>query len=60
MNQNDPMKYYMAAEKIQNLIYTIDLTLQFMEEFGIEADEEVKAAVQPAIEKLKYWVKQNL
>jgi hypothetical protein len=57
MNQNDPMKYYIAAEKIQNLIYTIEITLQFMEEFQIAADEEVKAAIMPAIEKLKGWVK---
>lgn len=57
MNQNDPMKYYMAAEKIQNLIYTIEITLQFMDEFQIAADDEVKSAILPAIEKLKEWVK---
>lgn len=57
MSKNEPMKYYIAAEKIQNLIYTIDITLQFMEEFEIDADEEVKAAMMPAITKLKEWIK---
>ncbi len=57
MTPNDPMKYYMAAEKIQNLIYTIDITLQFMDEFQIAADDEVKSAIMPAIEKLKGWIK---
>ena len=57
MNSNDPMKYYIAAEKIQNLIYTIEITLQFMDEFAISADDEVKTALMPAIEKLKRWVK---
>lgn len=53
------MKYYMAAEKIQNLIYTIDITLQFMDEFQIQADDEVKNAILPAIAKLNDWTKQS-
>lgn len=57
MNSNEPMKYYIAAEKIQNLIYTIEITMQFMEEFGVEPDESVKEALAPMMNKLKEWIK---
>lgn len=57
MNSNDPMKYYMAAERVQNLIYTIEGMLQFMEEFQVKPDDSVKNALMPAIQKLKEWIK---
>jgi hypothetical protein len=53
----DAMKYYMAAEKVSNLIYSIEITLEFLEEFKIEADENVKGALGPCVDKLKEWLK---
>ena len=53
----DAMKYYMAAEKVGNLIYCIEITLEFLEEFKIEADENVKEALLPHVNKLKDWLK---
>ena len=53
----DAMKYYMAAEKVSNLIYSIEITLEFLEEFKIEADDNVKSALNPCVDKLKEWLK---
>ncbi len=53
----DAMKYYMAAEKVGNLIHSIEITLEFLEEFKIEADENVKGALLPCVDKLKEWLK---
>ena len=55
-NDLDIMKYYQAAEKIQNLVYTIEITLQFMQEFEITPDDDVKKALIPILEKMGKWV----
>lgn len=52
----DIMKYYQAAEKVQNLVYTIEITLQFMQEFEIKPDEDVKLAMANSMDKLKKWL----
>ena len=58
MNEElDAIKYYTASEKVQNLIVTAEMTLEFMQEFKIEPDESVKQALQPVIDKLKDWIK---
>lgn len=49
------MKYYMAAEKTMNMIYTIENALEYMDEFEIKPDENVKLALVPIIDKLKKW-----
>lgn len=51
----DAMKYYMAAEKTMNMIYTIENALEYMDEFEIKPDENVKLALVPIIDKLKKW-----
>ncbi len=51
------MKYYTAAEKVQNLTFVIEMTLEFMNEFGIEPDDEVKKALNPFVSKLNAWLK---
>ena len=57
MNENEAMKYFMAAEKVSNLIYCIEMTMEFLEEFKIVPDEEVKKALIPKIEKMEEWLK---
>lgn len=51
------MIYFMAAEKVGSLIYSIEQTLEYLEEFKIEADDEVKKELKPCLEKLMEWVK---
>ena len=51
------MVYMMAAEKMVNLLFTIEHTLDFLEEQKVKPDEEVKKALAPAMERLKVWVK---
>ena len=51
------IKYYMAAEKLENLLHSIDATFNFMEEFGIIPDEDVKSAIKPVIKRLTEWIK---
>lgn len=53
----DEMKYYMAAEKIGNLLFTVDQVMEFMEEYKIVPDEEVKKALMPMINRMKEWMK---
>lgn len=58
MNEIDSMKYYIASEKMGNLINTMDQTLEYMEEFGIKPEEDVKMAIAPSIKRLREWLKQ--
>ena len=55
--ESESMKYYIAAEKISNLLFTFDMTMQFMQEYDIIPDEEVKKALLPKIEQIKEWLK---
>ena len=55
-NDLDVMKYYQAAEKIQTLVYTIEITMQYMDEFEIKPDEDVKRALHTPMEQIKKWL----
>jgi hypothetical protein len=57
-NEIDTLAYMMAAEKMINLLFVMEQTVQFMQEYKIEPDEEVKKALIPMIEQLKEWLKQ--
>ena len=57
MSEIEAMKYYMAAEKVGSLIHSIEITLEFLEEFKIEADDNVKEALKPCVNRLKEWLK---
>lgn len=58
MNEEfDSLKYYMASEKTVNLIFTIEQLMEFMDEYKIPADEEVKKALKPLVDKLQNWIK---
>ncbi len=57
MNENEAMKYYIAAEKMANLLFCIDQTMEFVEEFSIIPDEEVKKALLPKLDKMREWLK---
>lgn len=57
MNQElDTFTYMMAAEKMTNLLFTIEQTLAFMEEYSVKPDEEVKKALMPLMEQMRKWV----
>lgn len=56
-NELESMKYFMAAEKVVNLIFQLDMMLQFIDEYKIEPDESVKQALGPHIDKMKEWIK---
>lgn len=53
----ETMKYFMAAEKVGNLIFQLEMMMQFVEEYKIVADENVKEALKPQIEKMMEWIK---
>ncbi len=55
-NDLDMMKYYQAAEKIQTLVYTIEITMQYMHEFDIKPDDDVKRALHSPLQQLRKWV----
>lgn len=57
MNETEVFAYMMAAEKMVNMLSTIDQTMEFMEEYKIKADEEVKKALIPLILKMNTWIK---
>lgn len=50
------MKYYQAAEKIQTLVYTIEITMQYMKEFDIKPDDDVKLALHSPMQQLRKWI----
>lgn len=52
----DIFVYMMAAEKMVSMISIIDQTMEFMEEYKVKPDEEVKKALKPLVERMKKWV----
>ncbi len=52
----DTMLYITAAEKMGNLLHTIEMTMEFMIEYKIKPDEEVKKALSPMIEQIRKWL----
>jgi hypothetical protein len=57
MDEYETMKYFMAAEKVGNLIYCLEMTQEFLEEFKIVPDEEVRKALIPKLDKIREWLK---
>lgn len=55
----DTMTYMMAAEKMENLIFTIEATIGFLVEYKVKPDEEVVKALEPLLDKMKTWLKPN-
>jgi len=51
----DTAIYMMAAEKMVNLLFTMENTLEFLSEYSVKPDEEVKKALQPLIKQLNDW-----
>ena len=57
MDEIEGLKYFMAAEKVGCLIMSIEMTLEFVEEFKITPDDEVRLALKPGLLKMLEWVK---
>ena len=57
MNETEVFAYMMAAEKMVNMVSTIEQTLEFLDEYKIKPDDEVKKALIPLIERMKIWTK---
>lgn len=49
-------KYMMAAEKMGNMISVMEQMIQFLEEYKIKPDFEVKIALIPIIDELRNWL----
>lgn len=54
------LNYMMAAEKMINLIFTIENTLMFMKEYEIKPDAELKKALIPVLVNLNVWMNEEL
>lgn len=52
----DYFVYVMAAEKMVSMISVIDQTMEFMVEYGVNPDDEVKKELIPLIERMKKWI----
>ena len=52
----DTFTYMMAAEKMINMLFTIEKTMEFMEEYKVKPDEEVKKALIPMIDDMRKWI----
>jgi len=57
MDEIETMKYFMAAEKVGNLIYCLEMTMECVEEFKIVPDEEVRKALMPRLDAMREWLK---
>lgn len=58
-NHNPPLEpfvYMMAAEKMVSMISTVEQTMEFMLEYHVKPDEEVKKALKPIIEQMSKWI----
>ena len=50
------LKYFMASEKVLNMIFTVEQTLEFLVEYSIKPDDEVKKALKPILDDLRKWI----
>lgn len=51
--------YMMAVEKTVNLIFNIEMALNFFNDNKIKPDEAVVKALGPLISELDKWIKQS-
>jgi hypothetical protein len=51
----DTAVYMMACEKMINLLFVMENTLEFLTEYKVKPDEEVKKALVPLIKQLNDW-----
>ena len=56
MSEIDTFVYMMAAEKMVSMLSLIDQTFEFLEEYKVKPDEEVKKALLPLIERMRKWI----
>lgn len=54
--QIDVFVYMMANEKLVSMLSTIDQVMQFMAEYAVKPDEEVKKEMQKAIDQMRKWI----
>lgn len=52
----DTMTYMMAAEKMGNLIFTIEATMAFLIEYKVKPDDEVIKCLSPLVDQMKKWM----
>ncbi len=41
---------------MSNLLFTIENTMEFLEEYKVKPDDAVRKALKPLIEQMKKWV----
>lgn len=56
VDDRDSLKYFMASEKVMSMLFTIEQTLEFLIEYQIAPDEEVKKAMNPILDDLRKWL----
>jgi len=56
----DKFKYMLATEKVVNMIFVIELTVAFLLEHEIKADTQVKNALNPILDNLRNWLKDEI
>lgn len=57
MNETEVFAYMMAAEKMVGMLSCMEQTMEFIDEYKIKPDDEVKKALSPLIERMKQWIK---
>ena len=56
-SETEVFAYMMAAEKLGNLLFTIEHTMEFIQEYKIKPDNEVKKALIPLLDQMNQWIK---
>jgi len=60
MNKDlDIVTYMIAAEKMSNLLFFMEQTIEFMEEYKVKPDEEVKKCLSPLLDQMTNWIKKS-
>ena len=54
--ESEEFAYMMAAEKMVSMLCLMEQTINFMEEYSIKPDEQVKMALNPMIDQLRKWL----
>lgn len=55
-NEIDTMNQMIVVEKTVGMIFTIEQTMEFLIELKIQPDEEIKKALNPLIDIMRFWI----
>lgn len=53
------LAYMMASDKLDILLFQMNHTMDFIEEYNLQSDEEAKLVLGKAIDRINLWLRKH-